>query len=203
LSSLDTLVKVGRFCRGGGAQFRLQDADALLVLAQGGGALVAPGVQLHQLAVRFFVQRIEAQPAPGVVHGGLVLAPGAVSAGQASQGASQFAAQAFGLEELPVIELRAVAQRETGHEVVVIEGGRFGQVGQAIGTALGLGVVVGLDLRQPAAELLDVHPQIVAPHEVDGFPIGLDPGAVQGAVECREGVAQGGPCPGLVEFGPE
>ncbi len=55
IAGLDEFVKDGGFFRGDDAQFLLQDTDALLVLAQGGGALVGPGVQLHQLAMSFFV----------------------------------------------------------------------------------------------------------------------------------------------------
>ncbi len=64
-------------------------------------------------------------------------------------------------------------------------------------------MAVGLNLHQAAAELLRVHPQIVAPGQVDGFPVGLNPVAAQGAVKSGQGAAQGGPRPGLVEFGPE
>jgi hypothetical protein len=76
-------------------------------------------------------------------------------------------------------------------------------VGKAVGAGLGLRVAVGLNLRQLSMESFHVHPQIVVPGQVDGFPVGLDPGATQGAVEGGQGAAQGGPRPGLVVFGPE
>jgi hypothetical protein len=92
LAGLDEFVEGGGFFRRGDPQFLFQDTHALLVLAQGGGALVGPGVQLHQPAVGLFVQRVEAQPAAGIVHGWFIFAHSTMATHQALQGTSQLAA---------------------------------------------------------------------------------------------------------------
>jgi hypothetical protein len=126
---LDGLVDPGRLLQRGDAQFLLEDAHALPVLAQGSGTLASPRIQLHQPAVRRLVQGILSKPAPGVRNGLLPLLERAVAMTEPLQRAGQLAAQLFGLEELPVVEGGAVAQGEPRQKIVAVQLHRLGERG--------------------------------------------------------------------------
>ena len=65
-AAADLLIE-GRGLLGGcQVQFLAQDANALLVLAQGGGPLAGLCVQLHELPVSRLVQGVQGQPTPGI-----------------------------------------------------------------------------------------------------------------------------------------
>jgi hypothetical protein len=95
-------------------------ARAFGVLAQGGGALARSGVQPHQVTVGRLMQWVERQPAPGVGNGRLVCPLVAVAAHQSLEGRGQLPAQPLGLEELPVVKVGAIAQREAGQKVPTV-----------------------------------------------------------------------------------
>jgi hypothetical protein len=71
--------------------------------------------------VRRLVQVIQGQPAPAVGDGLLPLLERAVAVTEPLQRAGQLAAQFLGLEELPVIKSRAVAQGEPRQEIVAVQ----------------------------------------------------------------------------------
>jgi hypothetical protein len=158
-ASSDLFVQGRGFFGGWETQFCLEDPHTLLVLAQSGGTLTGLGVQLHQMPVDWLVQRVERQPAPGVGDGRLVFPLGAVSAHQSLQRARQFIPQSLGLEELPLVVRRAVAQREPGHKVVAIQLHRLLQERNAVPAGLRRRVAVGLVRRQLLAEIVHVQPQ--------------------------------------------
>ena len=54
------------------AEFVGEELLESLLLAEGGGALIGPGVELHQGAVGLFQEGIEGQPAAGVGDGVVV-----------------------------------------------------------------------------------------------------------------------------------
>jgi hypothetical protein len=117
---------LGGFGQGGNAQLFLQNADTSAVLLQGSGALIRPDVELHQLTVSFFTQRVKLQPATSVAEGGFILTMGTVVAYQLFQSTNQFTAQLFGLLQLPFVEGEAIAQGKAAEKVIAVEiNGRF------------------------------------------------------------------------------
>ncbi len=66
-----------------------------------------------------------------------------------------------------------------------------------------VGMAVGLDLPQPRAERFHVDPEIIAPSQINRFPVSIKPGATRGSIEGGQGAAQAGPRPRSVVFGPE
>ncbi len=158
-SGSDLFVKGCGFFRGRETQFCFEDAHTLLVLAQSGSTLTGLGVQLHQVAMRRFVQGIQRQPAPGVGDGRLVRPLGTVTAHQSLQGGGQFLAQALGLKELPLVEVGAIAQAEAGQEVSPIKFDCLSQGSQTLGTHVGLWMIVLPAGPQQTEELIHVQPK--------------------------------------------
>ena len=68
-SAADRLRQRDRLLLGGGAEFVVEQADAVFVLAQGSGGLTGLGVERHQGAVGRLVEWIMGHPAPGIVEG--------------------------------------------------------------------------------------------------------------------------------------
>src|SRR5215212_2635037 len=128
---LDSPVKQGRLFERGYAQLLVQDPYALSVLAKGGSALVGPCVERHEHPVGRLVQDVHGQPASGVGYCRLPLAQCPATTREPLQRTSQLLAQALGLEKLPVVEGVAVAQAETGHEIIVVQRNSLGQRRQA------------------------------------------------------------------------
>jgi hypothetical protein len=110
VAALNGGVEVSGGLLGGHAQLVVQHYDTLLELAQGGGALAGPGIEAHELAVGSFVQGVEGQLVAGKGQGGFEFAPGAVPQYQPVQGTPQFAAQIFGLQELPFVKVKTVLE---------------------------------------------------------------------------------------------
>ena len=197
------LIEGRRLLGGCESQFLLEDARALLVLAQRGRPLAGLVVQLHQGAVGRLVQRVERQPAPGVRDGRLDLTLGTVSTHELLEGRCQILAQPFGLEELPLVEGWAVGQGEPRHKVPPIELDGLGERDQAVGADGVLGMAVFPPVAQPAAEPLHVHPQAKAGVQADGFPVREQPLCAQRLPEHRQVAAQVGPGATGFELGPE
>ena len=121
-------------------------------------ALIGPGVEPHDLAVRLLAQRIQRQPAPGRHQGRGEIARGALADCQPLQRIGQLPAQRLGLGELPVIELGTVPQGEASQEIAAVERRGLGQGCQARGANLGRGMAVRPPGSQPRVELGHVHP---------------------------------------------
>jgi hypothetical protein len=104
----------------------LEHSRTFVILAQGSGPLFRPGVQPHQLTVRWLVQRVQSRPTPRVGDGHLQRTLGSVASGQPRQRAQQLIAQPFCLEELPLVESGAVSQGESSQEIVAVQLRRLG-----------------------------------------------------------------------------
>ena len=148
------------------------------------------------------MQDVEGQPSSGVGDGRLPLAERPATAGEPLQRTSQLPAQALGLEELPVVEGDAVAQPETGHEVVTVQLFGLGQQGQAFRAHLGFRVPVRFALRQEVFETDDVDQDRVVV-QVHVLPVRAQPTLRAGLPQRREGPAQGGAGAALAVLGPE
>jgi hypothetical protein len=112
-------------------------ANALLILTECGAVLPGPGVQPHERALRRFVQRVERHPAPGMRDGVGYRAGSQVGLHKLFEHLAVELVQAFALEELPLVELPAVRQREASQEFVAVE---FGSGGKLLGALLAGGM---------------------------------------------------------------
>ncbi len=148
------------------------------------------------------MQDVEDQPSPGVCHCLLPLTQRPATAREPLERARQLPPQALGLEKLPVVEGDAVAQPETGHEVVAVKLNGLGQQRHAFGTYLRFPVPVRLALCQEVVETDDVY-QDRAVVKVHVLSVGDQPPLRAGLAQRREGPAQGGAGATLVVLGPE
>ncbi|HEU5099640.1 MAG TPA: hypothetical protein VFU22_11505 [Roseiflexaceae bacterium] len=117
----DCGIELHRLLVRGDAELLFETLGAGAILAQGGGALPRGSVVVHQRAVGRLVQRVEGQAAARRRDGPVVIPSPAVQLGEMLQGAGALLAQALGLEVLPLVEGRAVAEREAGEKVVAVE----------------------------------------------------------------------------------
>ena len=114
-------------------------------------------------AVRGLVERIELEPAPGVRYGLGVLAAGDQPIHQAPQHRNQLALESARLGDLPVVEVRAVTQREPLEKATRQEDHRL---------------VQPLDRRVPGDELakaLDIELETRPSQQGNAVAAGLDP----------------------------
>jgi hypothetical protein len=103
------------------------------------------------------VQRVQRHPPLCACDGRLGVTLGRASLYKALQGGGLLLVQGLGLEGLPVIELGAIAQGESGHEIVLAELHRFCKQSQTLGTGLAGWVVMRAALRHEVTEPEDVH----------------------------------------------
>src|SRR3990172_1924623 len=101
--------------------------------------------------------------------GGARGAPRGAGRGQRVGGPRELSAQAVRLEELPVVEVEAVAEPEAGEEVAAVKRRRLAESAQAGRARLGVRMAVGAALGEEPAELLHVEPEPV-PAEGDALP---------------------------------
>ncbi len=134
LARPDLLVEGGRFGQGSDTELPFEDANAAAVLAQRSRPPVGPGVQLHERLVSRFVQRVEGQPPTCALQRGFELAAGDARRHEPGEHAPETLAQILSHEPLPVVELRASAQREPRQEVVPVE---IGSPAERAGVSLG------------------------------------------------------------------
>ena len=120
------------------------------------------------------VQGVHGQPAPGVGYRRLPLAQRSATTREPLQRTSQLLAQALGLEELPVVEGDAVAQAETGHEIVAVQRNGLGQRKQAIWAHLRFRVTVLFALGKEVVKPGYVDPDSVVV-EIHALPVGAQP----------------------------
>ena len=149
------------------------------------------------------VQGIQGQPAPGVGNGHLVLSQGAVSPHQPLQGRGQLLAEALGLEELPLVKGRAVAEAEAAHKVPPIQLDRLGQGPQALGADLGFGMAVPLPGPQQLTELGYIQPDARPGIGADALPVHDQPLSAERFSEHREVAAQTRTSPAWIHLWPE
>ena len=157
-TAANSFKQFGRFFSRRYAQFLFQRLHTDLVLAHGSGLVIGLGVELHQRSVRWLVQRIQSQPAPGIRDGFLILAGLTVQHQQALQCTCKRQSQLFRLEQLPVVEVRATLQAETCQKTVLVErNGRF-QRDPARFTNFGGFVAMPITDRQVCLESDNINP---------------------------------------------
>jgi hypothetical protein len=109
-----------------------------------------------------------------VGYGRLPLAYRTATTREPLQRTSQLLAQALRLEKLPVIEGDAVAQTETGHEIVAVQRNSLGQRKQAIGAHFCFRVTVLFALSKEVMKPGYVNPDSVLV-EVHALPVSAQP----------------------------
>ena len=185
------------------AQFIRQRLPALLILADGGGALAAQCMQAHERALGWLVQRVNIEPMAGMDDGLCVVADACAAVGQPLQRLAQLAAQTLRLAHLPHVKLRRIEQREASQEIVAIERNRRLQGRQAVRAGLYLAVAVRFALRQMRMKGDCIDPEAVLLGSADLLPVHCQPTVTERVFEAREGAAQIAACGGLVVVGPE
>ena len=103
------------------AELAMQRADALAVLRERSGPLAARPVELDQAPMGCLVQRLERQPAPGVLDRAHVAPARTEPFGETIEHRPQLARERSRLQRLPVVERRAVAEPEAGEEDVALQ----------------------------------------------------------------------------------
>ncbi len=106
--------------------------------------------------------------------------------------AGKLAAKRLGLEELPFVERRAVAERKASHEIVLVERGGFGQRRDAARTRFVRGMTVSGAVRQPFMEFVDIDVERGVCRESNCFAVDLQLFAGECAMQDRERAAERG-----------
>ena len=152
--------------------------------------------------MRGFVQRIQGQPTPGVIDGLLDLGARHQGPHQTLERTRKLAPQPLRLEELPLVEGGAVAQREPGHEVTPKERGGLLERCHALGTDVVAVVPMAAAAPLQLGEALDVDPDVVALQGDRRSPC-RQPPPTQRLLEHRQSAPQRSPGPFLVVLGPQ
>ena len=108
--------------RGATPSSALSTRTHVAVLRQRSGAVAGRGQQPDEAHAGRLVERLEVDPAARVADRRRVVARGGLEVGEPVQRGRQLAAQAVGLQPLPVVEGRAVAQPEALEEVAAAQG---------------------------------------------------------------------------------
>ena len=192
LALADGAVQRRRLGQGRHAELPVEGAHALAVLGQRRGAVAAQGVEADELAVGGLLQRVQAQAPARVPDGRREAARLREPLDEAVERGGQLAAQRIGLERLPVVEVRAVAQREAREEVVAVDGDGLLQ-------RLGGGPRIG-DAR---AEAVEVDVDRRAAEQGDPLPRGLQRLVADRSPQRRQGAPQRPAGVALVVLGPQ
>ena len=150
----------------------MQGADALAVLRERRSPLAARAVELDQPSMRRLVQRLERQPAAGVLDRADVAPAGAEPLGEPVEDAPQLARERSGLQRLPVVERSAVAEPEARKEDAALQGRGLLELGQVFAA------------REPA-KLVDVEENAL-PLERDRVACDGEPAAAERRAQRRE-----------------
>jgi hypothetical protein len=105
------------------------------------------------------------------------------------EGTGEFAAQAVGLIELPIVEVRAIAQAETCQKVAVVESYRVCERVETGGTGFGWPVMMELAFSEAIVESVYIDLEVGIGIQADGLAVNFEPGTIEGFVERREGAA--------------
>ena len=156
------MVQLGGRLQRGDAELAFEHADALPVLLDRGRPVSAGRVQGHQATVDGFSQRVHREQPAGLfdrLRGG----PGGCGGlHQPLQRLGDLARQPLRLEPLPVVELRAVPQREPRQELPPHGGGSPTERFEARRAGRVRGMAVPRALGDVAAKHLDVQGQVLA-----------------------------------------
>ncbi len=99
----------------------MEGANALAVLAERGGPLAARPVELDQPPMGRLVQRLERQPAAGVLDRAHVAPARTEPLGEAVEHGPELARERSRLQRLPVVERRAVTEPEAREEDAALQ----------------------------------------------------------------------------------
>ena len=188
---------------GGDAELAVEDANAFAVLAEGESALARPGVELHECAVSRFVEGVEGEPALGVGDGVLEVSLANIAGYELLQGFAEVTAEVFRLLELPVVELRAIAEGEAGEEVALVEPDGGAKGSYAVRAGIGGGMSVGAAGVQMMSKNGDVTPEGLVWLEGNSLALCVEPSSGEGFVEWGECAAERGTGVGGVSVRPE
>jgi hypothetical protein len=173
---VDRLIELRGLGQRAHAELAVEQAHALPVLPQCLGAFARRCQQLDQAAVGRLVERIEGETPPGV-RNRLVVAPSAGErGGEAAERRAELAAQFSGRRLLPAVELDAVAQAESGQQVVAVQRDRLREPRYLLGRVR----LRGGQLAKPA----DV--ELCAVRERDRRPVYGQPLPCERRLERRE-----------------
>jgi len=183
---LDRVVERARLVHRRDAQLAVEHPHAFAVLAERGGAVARARVEAHELAVRRLVERVDREMALRVPERRAEIAVPLRVNGEPREDLGVRASQRVGLGGLPIVELRAVAEREALEQVAAVERGR---------------------VREPAvgdgpAKLRHVDPQI-GPVEIDRLALGLEPAVAERGPQDRQRATKCAPGLLLIMFWPE
>ena len=185
----DRLVQVRRLRQRGDAQLALEDGDPGPVLADGTGPVAGPCEQGHQLASSRFVERIEVEPAR---RGGDGAGHVPVGLGRRREPLEHVPHQSLDGDRArrpPIVEVRAVAEREPGQEWAARQRGRPAQPRVV---ARGGG---GLQIGEIDVDAVGV--------EGDGRSVRDDPPTVEGRTQHGQRAPEGAPRGFVVRLGPQ
>ena len=115
-SVADGFVQRRRLGKRGDTQFALQDGDARSVLTDGSGPVSREGKDPHQPAMGGLVEWVQVEAAPGRGDGAVDVALDLLGVRHAIEQLGNRSLQRDCPGRPPVVEVRAVAQRETGKE---------------------------------------------------------------------------------------
>jgi hypothetical protein len=160
-------VEFARRVLRGDAQFFVQQAHALVVLAQGRGLLTGQGVEAHEDAMGRFVEIVQGEQATGEGDGVVGFARLLVMGNQPFQRPGKDTPVFFGLKEAPVVEVRCVGQAETGEKVAPVVVGGSGQL---------CGIAAGIAAFHSGQKAVHIQPDVA--REGDVLPIRVQPVAV-------------------------
>ena len=142
----------------------LEGRHADLVLAEGRAPSSRIDVELHQISVHGFLERIDLQRAERGLHRGVDGAAGALMGEQSGKAGQRQLAQPLTVAEQPVLERRFL-HRQTVKEVALVQRDRLRER-------------LGRGLRGPPLEIVDVdgHPVRIQGHGVPAHDQGREGG---------------------------
>ena len=152
-----------------------EDAQAFLVLVQGGRTLTGAGIQLHELAMGLFVQAVQGQPAPSVLDGLGRIILALIAAYQAPHGVGQLVAQRIGQGTLPIIESEGIAQAKALHKITPVQCDRGAQDWQARGADAAGRVGMLATLAQQVPKIKHIQAQRAIRPEAQLIALHLNP----------------------------
>ena len=182
----DRVLQRTRLRRRRDAELLIEESDRVAVLMERGGAVAPAGVEPHEVAVRGLVQRIGSETFLRLRDRRREVAVALGGRGESGERFGVIGAERIGLSGLPVVERRAVAEREALEEVAAIDRDRAREVATA----------------DRAPEFDHVDGQIL-PIEVDRLALGLEPPIAEGRAQHRECPSQRTAALLLVGVGPQ
>ena len=190
VASGDGVVERRRLFQRGDAELLVHGAHARSVLVDRGAPVPSLRVEAHEGPVRGFVQRVEVEPALGVIGGLVDPTLGGERVDETGGGGGQRPTKSLRLAHLPFVERGAVAQREAGQQI-------------ASPQRRGGSHLLDVSGGQPGEELSHVDRDAVAVQQGDLVTGDAQASIGEALLDDRQGPAEGGAGAGLVRVGPE